>query len=118
VPNELINTLTDKGLLGVLLLAAIGTIVFLYTQLTKERRQCSEDFKNIIAGNTTQLKEQQVGNDARTRALETHTRAMELMTVELNHLTNAVERIAALASEAMNSNREVVKALIKKGVDL
>jgi len=118
MPPDQVAELAKQGLLGLLLVMAIGGIVYLYRQITKERAQCMEDFKTVISGNTTQLKEQQAGNDARTRALEAHTRAMELMTAALTQLTAEVSRIGGMAADAMESNREVVKALIKKGVDL
>jgi hypothetical protein len=113
-----LGDLAKQGPAWLLLVVAIGVIAYLYRQITKERQQCMEDFKTVIAGNTIQLKEQQAGNDARTRALEAHTRAMELMTAALSQLTAEVSRIGGLASDAMDSNREVVKTLIKKGVDL
>jgi hypothetical protein len=113
-----LEKLADQGPAWALLVITIGVIAYLYRQISKERQQCMEDFKTVIAGNTTQLKEQQTGNDARTRALEAHTRAMELMTAELAKLTVEVSRVGSLASDAISSNRDVVKALIKKGMDL
>jgi hypothetical protein len=113
-----LEKLADQGPAWALLVITIGVIAYLYRQISKERQQCMEDFKTVIAGNTTQLKEQQTGNDARTRALEAHTRAMELMTAELAKLTAEVSWVGSLASDAIGSNRDVVKALIKKGMDL
>jgi uncharacterized membrane protein len=113
-----LSDLAKQGPAWLLLVFAIGVIAYLYRQISRERTQSIEDFKTVIAGNTIQLKEQQSGNDARTRALEAHTRAMELMTSALNQLSSEVNRVSGMASDTMASNTEVVKALIKKGVDL
>lgn len=113
-----LSDLAKQGPAWVLLCLSIGVIVYLFKLLTKEREQCSTDFRNVIAGNTLQLKSQEEMNIARLRIMETQTRALELMTAALNQLTAQIEIVNGTVKEAMNSNREMREALLRKGVDL
>jgi hypothetical protein len=105
-----------------LLFAAIGAIVYLFRQLSKEREMCANDWRTTVAGNTLQMKEWTAANEPRTRALEANVRALELMTAAIDRLTVAVDQsrevIVSRTDEAIQSNRNMREALLKKGVDL
>lgn len=118
--------LGKQGPAWVLLLATVpalcAVIAILYRQLTKERETCSNDWRTVVAGNTLQMKEWSAANEPRTRALEANVRALDLMTVAINQLTAEIaqnrEVMLARAEEAIQSNRNMREALLKKGVDL
>lgn len=101
-----------------LLFVAVTAIAFLFRQLTKEREMCANDWRTTVAGNTAQLKEWTAANEPRTRALEANVRALELMTAAIDRLTIAVEQSREIIREAMQSNRDMREALLRKGVDL
>jgi outer membrane murein-binding lipoprotein Lpp len=68
------------------------------------------------------MKEMTAANEPRTRALEANVRALELMTAAIDRLTVAVDQMRdvlhARTEEAIQSNRGMREALLKKGVDL
>jgi hypothetical protein len=110
------------GPLGVLLVAAITAIVYLFRQLSKEREMCANDWRTTVAANSLQMKEMTAANEPRTRALEANVRALELMTVAIDRMTISIDQlrdvIHSRTEEAIQSNRSMREALLKKGVDL
>jgi hypothetical protein len=106
----------------VLLFVAVTAIAYLFRQLSKEREMCANDWRTTVAGNTLQMKEMTAANEPRTRALEANVRALELMTAAIDRLTVAVDQMRdvlhARTEEAIQSNRGMREALLKKGVDL
>lgn len=105
-----------------LLFAAVGAIIYLFRQLSKEREMCANDWRTTVAGNSAVIKEWSIANEPRTRALEANVRALELMTAAIDRMTVAVDQLSgvihARTEEALQSNRNMREALLKKGVDL
>jgi hypothetical protein len=105
-----------------LLFVAVTAIVYLFRQLSKEREMCANDWRTTVAGNSAVIKEWSIANEPRTRALEANVRALELMTAAIDRMTVAVDHLSdvihARTEEALQSNRNMREALLKKGVDL
>jgi hypothetical protein len=106
----------------VLVVALVGAVTYLFRQLSKERETCANDWRTTVAGNTGVIKEWYIANEPRTRALEANVRALELMTAAIDRMTVAVDQLSnvihARTEEALQSNRNMREALLKKGVDL
>jgi hypothetical protein len=105
-----------------LLFVAVTAIVYLFRQLSKEREMCANDWRTTVAGNSAVIKEWSIANEPRTRALEANVRALELMTAAIDRMTVAVDHLSDVihsrTEEALQSNRNMREALLKKGVDL
>src|SRR3954468_2598447 len=97
-------------------------VIYLFRQLSKEREMCANDWRTTVAGNSAVIKEWSIANEPRTRALEANVRALELMTVAIDRMTVAVDHLSEViynrTEEALQSNRNMREALLKKGVDL
>ena len=113
-----LTDLAKQGPAWVLLVFAIGVIAYLYKQLAAERKQCMDDFKTVVVGNTTQLKEQQIGFDARTRVLEAQVIILEKVVKAIDQNTTELTQFGQLAREAMNSHQKMREALSRRGLDL
>jgi hypothetical protein len=101
---------------------AFTAVVYLFRQLSKEREMCANDWRTTVAGNSAVIKEWYLANEPRTRALEANVRALELIATNTAQLALAVDQlrevILARTEEAIQSNRNMREALLKKGVDL
>jgi hypothetical protein len=97
-------------------------VVYLFRQLSKEREMCANDWRTTVAGNSAVIKEWYLANEPRTRALEANVRALELMTAAIDRMATSVEHLSEVihnrTEEAIQSNRSMREALLKKGVDL
>jgi hypothetical protein len=106
----------------VLLFVAVTAIVYLFRQLSKEREMCANDWRTTVAGNSAVIKEWYLANEPRTRALEANVRALELMTAAIDRMATSVDHLSEVihnrTEEALQSNRGMREALLKKGVDL
>jgi hypothetical protein len=106
----------------VLVVALVGAVTYLFRQLSKEREMCANDWRTTVAGNSAVIKEWSIANEPRTRALEANVRALELMTAAIDRMTVAVDHLSDVihsrTEEALQSNRNMREALLKKGVDL
>jgi hypothetical protein len=114
--------LSKQGPLAALLVVSIGCIAYLFRQLSKEREMCANDWRTTVAGNSAVIKEWYLANEPRTRALEANVRALELMTGAIDRMSTAVDHLSEVihsrTEEALQSNRNMREALLKKGVDL
>ena len=109
-----IAELAKQGLLGVLLLAAIGAIIYLY----KGRMSDWKEVGQFLRDHTVAMRDWINVNEPRNRALEANVRALELLTLEVTSLKNEIvafrDVLSDRSAEALKSNRdmrEVVLAL-------
>jgi hypothetical protein len=106
----------------VLVFVSVTAIIYLFRQLSKEREMCANDWRTTVAGNSAVIKEWYLANEPRTRALEANVRALELMAASTDRLALAVDQLREVVlsrtEEAIQSNRNMREALLKKGVDL
>jgi hypothetical protein len=101
-------------------------VIYLFRQLSKEREICANDWRITVAGNTVQMKEWTAALTPFVTSMNAHTRAIELMTTSMtaaiNQLSNEIaqsrEVLLSRTEEALQSNRGMREALLKKGVDL
>src|SRR3954463_6247278 len=102
----------------VLVVALVGAVTYLFRQLSKEREMCANDWRTTVAGNSAVIKEWYLANEPRTRALEANVKALEHIAASVDGLKVAVDQlrevIFARTEEALQSNRNVREALLKK----
>jgi hypothetical protein len=106
----------------VLVFLAFTAVVYLFRQLSKEREMCANDWRTTVAGNSAVIKEWYLANEPRTRALEANVKALEHIAVSVEGLKTSVDQLREViyvrTEEAIQSNRNMREALLKKGVDL
>jgi hypothetical protein len=117
--------LAKQGLLGFLLVMAIGAIIYLYRNCQKLQTDRISDWKEIadvVKANSNSLRDWIAANESRTRAIEQTARAQELTAVSATSLANEIaqlrETISDRTAEAIASNRAMREALLRKGLEL
>jgi hypothetical protein len=114
-----IAELAKQGLLGFLLVMAIGAIVYLYRNcqaLQKERVADWKEIAEVVKANSNSLRDWIGANEARTRAIEQTARAQELTAQSATGLASEIGLLRETVKEAMQSNRALKEALIEKGL--
>jgi hypothetical protein len=110
-PDQLAE-LAKQGLLGVLLLAAISAIAYLYKGRMTDWKEVGE----FLRDNTVALRDRSNLDEARIRALEANGRAVELLTVEVVALKNEViqlrDTLSDRTAEALKSNRDMREVVL------
>jgi hypothetical protein len=97
---------------------AFTAVVYLFRQLSKEREMCANDWRTTVAGNSAVMKEFSLS----IRTLDQNVRALELIATNTAQLSLSIDQlrdvIHARTEEAIQSNRQMREALLKKRVDL
>jgi hypothetical protein len=131
---EGLSEVAKQGILGILLVAAIGAIIYLYRHGIRFQKDCQKlqeervsDWKDIaetVKANSMVMRDWVAANESRTRAIEATVRAQEIVAVAHQNLANEVGRLAGTISsetdrfsdivkDAARSNREVREAVLR-----
>lgn len=120
MPDQL-SELAKQGLLGFLLVLAIGALIYLYKSREKLQAARMADWKEIadrVRENSMATRDWVAANESRTRAIEGNARAVELSAVSHSNLASEVARLSESIKEVTQSSREVREALLARGVNL
>ena|SRR6476619_6410971 len=131
---EGLSEVAKQGILGVLLVAALGAILYLYRHGIRFQKECQKlqddrinDWKEIaqtVKDNSMVMRDWISANEVRTRAIEATVRAQELTAASQLNLGNQVEglsgtiksetdRYSQVIRDAMTSNREMRDAVLR-----
>ncbi len=116
---EGLSELAKQGILGVLLLAAIGAIAYLYRHGIKFQKECQKlqdnrvsDWREIaqtIKDHSMVMRDWIAANESRNRAIEATVRAQELTAASQDNLAATQER----SSQALGRQIENLSGTIK-----
>ena len=131
---EGLSEVTKQGILGILLVVAIGAIAYLYRHGVRFQKECQKlqddrisDWKEIaqtVKDNSMVMRDWISANETRTRAIEATVRAQELTAASQQNLGNQVEnlsitikvetdRYATVIKDATQSHREMREAVLR-----
>jgi hypothetical protein len=131
---EGLSEVAKQGILGVLLVAAIMAIAYLYKHGIRFQKDCQKlqeqrvsDWKEIaetVKANSMVMRDWVAANESRTRAIEATVKAQEIVAVAHQNLANEVNRLATtintetdrfgeVVRDAAKSNREVREAVLR-----
>ena len=131
---EGLSEVTKQGILGILLVVAIGAIAYLYRHGVRFQKECQKlqddrisDWKEIaqtVKDNSMVMRDWISANETRTRAIEATVRAQELTAASQQNLGNQVEnlsvtikveteRYSTVIKDATQSHREMREAVLR-----
>src|SRR6476620_3525353 len=131
---EGLSEVAKQGILGVLLVAALGAIAYLYRHGVRFQKECQKlqddriaDWKEIaqtVKDNSMVMRDWISANETRTRAIEATVRAQELTAASQQNLGNQVENLAVtikveterystVIKDATQSHREMREAVLR-----
>ena len=131
---EGLSEVTKQGILGILLVVAIGAIAYLYRHGVRFQKECQKlqddrisDWKEIaqtVKDNSMVMRDWISANETRTRAIEATVRAQELTAASQQNIGNQVEnlsvtikveteRYSTVIKDATQSHREMREAVLR-----
>ena len=131
---EGLSEVAKQGILGILLVVAIGAILYLYRHGVRFQKECQKlqddrisDWKEIaqtVKDNSMVMRDWISANETRTRAIEATVRAQELTAASQQNLGNEVqnlsvtikvetERYSTVIKDATQSHREMREAVLR-----
>lgn len=122
MPPDQLSELAKQGLLGFLLVIALGAVIYLYRNCQKLQTDRISDWKEIadtVKANSIVMRDWISANEARTRAIEANARTQELAAASLSNLVNELVRLGEMVNqrtgEALKSNRDMREAVLQIG---
>jgi hypothetical protein len=118
---EGLSELAKQGILGILLVAAVGAVVYLYHHGVRFQKECQKlqderinDWKEIaqtIKDNSMVMRDWISANETRTRAIEATARTQELMAASNQNLGGQVENLASTIRDETERYSQIIRDL-------
>lgn len=117
-----LSEIAKQGILGILLVVAIGAIIYLYRHGVRFQKECQKlqddrisDWKEIaqtVKDNSMVMRDWISANETRTRAIEATVRAQELTAQSQAGLANQVENLSITIKSETDRYSTVIRDLI------
>lgn len=125
---EGLSEVAKQGILGVLLVVAIGAIAYLYRHGIRSQKECQKlqeartnDWREIastVKGIELVMRDWISANETRTRAIEATVRAQELTAAAQQNLGNQVENLAGTIKSETERYSVVIRDLTESAREM